>query len=291
MELTSVWEGVGLPGPVEHRVILKNRESRQAFLFSPPPTIAVGLAVHADSILEHWWVEKGARRPSDKGVHTGAIHPGYSKLLFSGPHSSDKQDRDAIPWLSVHDGKEKRGVYCGVEFSGWCRMDVRRPSTESITLSMGLDDRDGLAKLRIQPGESLELPTCFLGVYKGEVDDGCNRLHRWVEKHLRPPVPGGVTPLLVNNSWGSGMDVDEELARRMIDDCAELGIEVYHIDAGWYSEVGDWRPNPDKFPNGIRAIADYAHSKGLKFGLWVAWTQGVPYEEQVRKYLAFSAQV
>ncbi|HET6387659.1 MAG TPA: alpha-galactosidase [Armatimonadota bacterium] len=55
---------------------------------------------------------------------------------------------------------------------------------------------------------------------------------------------------------------------------AALGLEMLHIDAGWFRGVGDWRPDPVKFPHGLAAAADYAHAKGLKFGLWVGWTQG-----------------
>ena len=80
-------------------------------------------------------------------------------------------------------------------------------------------------------------------------------------------------PLLVNNSWGSGMEIDDALARRMIRDSADLGLEMFHIDAGWFRGVGDWYPNPQKFPQGLTAIADDAHLHGLKFGIWTDWSQ------------------
>jgi alpha-galactosidase len=56
-------------------------------------------------------------------------------------------------------------------------------------------------------------------------------------------------------------------------DSAELGVDMFHIDAGWFREVGDWYPNPTKFPHGLAVIADEAHKHGLKFGLWIDWTQ------------------
>ena len=80
-------------------------------------------------------------------------------------------------------------------------------------------------------------------------------------------------PLLVNNSWGSGMAVDEALARHMIEESAQLGLEMFHLDAGWFRGVGDWQADPAKFPHGITTIADYAHQHGLRFGLWIDWTQ------------------
>jgi Melibiase len=66
-------------------------------------------------------------------------------------------------------------------------------------------------------------------------------------------------PLLVNNSWGGGMKVNESIARGMIDDASELGIDMFHLDAGWFRGVGDGYPDPKKFPNGLAAVADYAH--------------------------------
>jgi alpha-galactosidase len=59
----------------------------------------------------------------------------------------------------------------------------------------------------------------------------------------------------------------------MIRDSTELGLEMFHVDAGWFRGVGDWYPDPKKFPHGLAAIADNAHRNGLKFGLWVDWTQ------------------
>jgi len=61
--------------------------------------------------------------------------------------------------------------------------------------------------------------------------------------------------------------VDEKLSRSMIDLSAEMGLELFHIDAGWFRAVGDWHPEAGKFPHGLGPVADYAHSKGLKFGL------------------------
>jgi hypothetical protein len=59
----------------------------------------------------------------------------------------------------------------------------------------------------------------------------------------------------------------------MIVDSAQLGLEMFHLDAGWFRGVGDWHADPAKFPHGIASVADFAHSHGLRFGLWIDWTQ------------------
>ena len=50
-------------------------------------------------------------------------------------------------------------------------------------------------------------------------------------------------------------------------------LDYWWMDAGWYPcqgwwETGTWEPDPQRFPKGIRAVADYAHSKGQKLVLW-----------------------
>jgi alpha-galactosidase len=37
--------------------------------------------------------------------------------------------------------------------------------------------------------------------------------------------------------------------------------------------VGDWHPDPKKFPHGLAIVADEAHRRGMKFGLWTDWAQ------------------
>ena len=65
----------------------------------------------------------------------------------------------------------------------------------------------------------------------------------------------------------------------MIDDTAEMGLEMFVLDDGWFGNeyprnsskaaLGDWQVNAAKLPEGIACIADYAHSKGLRFGIWI----------------------
>ena len=65
----------------------------------------------------------------------------------------------------------------------------------------------------------------------------------------------------------------------MIDDAAGMGLEMFVLDDGWFGNnfprnsdnagLGDWEVNVKKLPEGIDYVASYAHSKGLKFGIWI----------------------
>ncbi|MEK7246989.1 MAG: glycoside hydrolase family 36 protein, partial [Chloroflexota bacterium] len=49
-----------------------------------------------------------------------------------------------------------------------------------------------------------------------------------------------------------------------------LPVEYVQIDDGYQSEIGDWLTPNEKFPNGMKWIADEIHARGYKAGLWLA---------------------
>lgn len=80
------------------------------------------------------------------------------------------------------------------------------------------------------------------------------------------------------NSWNTfGQNIDEELIMRTADILAEkgykdAGYEYLIIDDCWSlkerDKDGNLVPDPQKFPHGMKAVADYVHGKGLKFGMY-----------------------
>jgi hypothetical protein len=276
LDLESEWTARPGPGPVEHTIRITNRGA-DAVLLPRQASLTLALQAPGDHDMEALWVEKGSGTPSAVGVHVEPFSDGHRIRLRSSGYSRDDRHRDAIPWLSVRDPAAGHGWYLGVEFSGNVTVSLdseRREDRLALRVEAGTHAYDGAHRTRVPPGGTFEAPTVFVGCYAGDHDDGANRLHRFVETHLRPPPPDGRHPYVVNNSWGSGMSVDEPLARKMIDDAAAMGIEIFHVDAGWYRSVGDWHCHPVKFPNGLAPVAAYARSKGMLFGLWVGWTQG-----------------
>ncbi|WP_182877876.1 lectin [Microbispora sp. H10670] len=86
------------------------------------------------------------------------------------------------------------------------------------------------------------------------------------------------TPQLGWNDWNSfGCNVNDSLIRQTADimvssGMAAAGYQYVNIDDCWSTKSrnasGDLVPDPQKFPNGIKAVADYVHSKGLKLGIY-----------------------
>jgi alpha-galactosidase len=86
-----------------------------------------------------------------------------------------------------------------------------------------------------------------------------------------------LTPPMGWNSWNHfACNVDEIIIREMADAMVatgmkDAGYEYINIDDCWHGErdsLGFIHPNKERCPNGMKALADYVHSKGLKLGIY-----------------------
>ncbi len=87
-----------------------------------------------------------------------------------------------------------------------------------------------------------------------------------------------LTPPMGWNSWNVyGPEVDAEIVMRVADGLVssgmrDLGYSYVNIDDHWHAErrgpLGEPIADPTKFPDGIRAVADYVHERGLKLGIY-----------------------
>ncbi len=90
--------------------------------------------------------------------------------------------------------------------------------------------------------------------------------------------PLAYTPPMGWNSWNTfTWNINAELIKEAADAMAESGLkdcgyEYIVIDDCWSlkerDENGRLVADPEKFPEGMKAVADYVHSKGLKFGMY-----------------------
>lgn len=85
------------------------------------------------------------------------------------------------------------------------------------------------------------------------------------------------TPQMGWNSWNKfGCNIDEKLIRETADKMVELGLVeagyIYlNLDDCWHGErdsLGFITEDRERFPSGMKALADYVHSKGMKFGIY-----------------------
>ncbi|HEY2469126.1 MAG TPA: alpha-galactosidase [Terracidiphilus sp.] len=276
LRLSWEWQARAASGPVEHRIIVENLGADEVWL-PMIDSMRLELPCPPQQSLQHLYVEKGADSPSPVGTHVENMTEGYRWTGYSSTYGFPQKGeaREVIPAEFVFNSQAGHAAwFTGLEFSGRTRISLER-TADSVNTVLGLNPDPGPFRTRLAPGEKFETPTAFFGIFSGGPDAAANQLHAWVREVLGNPATWNDPhyPFTVNNSWGGGMKIDEDLALRMMTDAHQLGLEMFHIDAGWFRGVGDWYPNLQKFPHGLAYIADAAHKKGMRFGLWVDWTQ------------------
>ncbi len=283
LKLTWEWLARANFGPIEHSIVITNLGRKTCWL-PMQHSLSYSWQTQPNLALRHVFIEKGAGGPGEIGTHLVAVPARhYTWTGTSSTYANDSaksKSREIIPWSflqvcrSSGSRRPESGWYVGIESSARCSIGLER-TAKSVRGSAGLNPVPGSFKTRIGPGENFRPPTVFLGASEGDLDDLSQSLSKWVKEVLCEDHAWHHQdfPLVTNNSWGIGMAIDEVGARRMIADAARLKFEMFHLDAGWFRGVGDWYGDEKRFPHGIAFLADQVHSRGMKFGLWVNWSQ------------------
>lgn len=141
-------------------------------------------------------------------------------------------------------------------------------------ISGGINDFDFAWIL--QPGEIFETPEAVIAYSSEGLGSMSRTLHDAFREHLvNKNFVYKKRPLVINNWEGTTFNFTEEKLKAIIDGVEGTGLDTFVLDDGWFgvrnnekSGLGDWFVNTEKLPNGLKGISDYAHKKGLKFGLW-----------------------
>ena len=176
-------------------------------------------------------------------------------------------------------------------WSGNFRLSFERDSGGRLNILTGISPFASAYPLAA--GATFTTPD-MIYTWSGEGAGKASRnLHRWARKYS---IYGGgqVNPTLLNSWEGAYFSFTTETLLRMMDDAAGMGLEMFVLDDGWFgnkfprngdkSGLGDWEVNTAKLPEGIDYLASYAHSKGLKFGIWIEPEMVNPRSELAQKH-------
>lgn len=171
-------------------------------------------------------------------------------------------------------------VFFGVlHWSGSFDITVERQFGKRVTVTGGINPFD--TRYPLQPGEAFETPVFTAGFSCRGFEHMSEVLYDWQYDDLIPrgrkaDKAHAARPVIYNSWYPFEFGVTEQNCLALIDRCAALGIELFVIDDGWMSGrvndragLGDWIADPQRFPHGLKAIADACHGRGMQFGLWV----------------------
>jgi alpha-galactosidase len=143
-------------------------------------------------------------------------------------------------------------------------------------------------EVRLAPGERYATPWA-VAAWSDEGLDGLSaRLHAWIRARsgAREPRP------VVLNTW-EAVYFDHDPARldRLVDLAADVGVERFVLDDGWFAgrrderrALGDWYVDKERWPAGLHPLIERVHSRGMDFGLWVEPEMVSPDSELARAH-------
>ena len=174
------------------------------------------------------------------------------------------------PWYALYNRDTKQGVFVGWDYFGhW---------TSSFSANAQGDVAAGLEvagyKNTLEPGQSMNTPKSFTGLFREDLDNAGNECLDWQYKYLWDYTREGWFPAIrmlgywMNGTgWGqpgvswTGGRPDMDSAFRKVFRVADLmrytGADVYHRDWGWWDRAGDWN-GPD-----FRTTIGYLDKHGM----------------------------
>ena len=173
--------------------------------------------------------------------------------------------------LLVSDTAHHEGFIVATEAPGPMKRLAVYGQPGCVAVGLNRDDETIFERV-LAPGEVFETPASFILPFVNsipqDVIDG--EYARFVEEHLTVCDVAQVPTITVNTWVPHLFGIHRALLLEQIDRAAELGVDAYQVDAGWYDRMGDWNVDAAKFPNGLEEIAERCRAHGMRFGLWMA---------------------
>ena len=196
-----------------------------------------------------------------------------------------RRDRHRHPMFVLQNRATGENFICQMEWSGGYAFEFDNqqygpdPSTprqnNALSLRVMMDSPEPIYVM--EPGETFVSPKVDIGVLFGDLDDAVNAMNDHVRKSVLTR-PDDADFDLIESGIGPEYDMSRESTLKAIDAAADIGSEVFFIDAGWYlppdddrwwAFCGKWTYDTERYPNGIDEIREYVHAKGMRFGMWM----------------------
>lgn len=210
----------------------------------------------------------------EKNINRRAVNSD-SIVMESIRGTSSPQATPFVALMEKETGEDRGSVWAfNFIYSGDFQASVQVGQYKTARVQIGMNPTTfgwHLAK-----GEKFVSPESVL-VY---TDKGLNKMSQIFHALYRNQLCRGrykekVRPVLLNSWEACHFDVDEKKCLDLARQAKDLGIELFVLDDGWFKNrhtdtqgLGDWLEDREKFPHGLKALAEKLNAKGISFGLW-----------------------
>ncbi len=252
-------------GLLRTRAVVRNESDAPGPLDVSAVSLALTVPTYAREVMDfagRWATEKVPQRhPVVVGMHTRESRRGRTGLDATATMAIGTPGFDAGSgevWL------------CHVGFGGNHEHAVER--TDGYLAFRG-GELLLPGEVRLGRGQEYSSPWVY-GSHGDGLDAASHRFHRFLRGVSR--AAGRPRPVTLNVWEAVLFDQDHDTLAELASQAADLGVERYVVDDGWFcgrrddrAGLGDWTPDPDVWPDGLGPLARHVRSLGMELGLWV----------------------
>ena len=219
-------------------------------------------------------------QPIDEKVKQG-------QNIYLSPAGGRSSDKTAFPFFNI-EMPGKQGVVVAVGWTGKWYADIVQRDERGIALKSGMERM----QLSLLSEEEIRTPKICLLFWKG--DDrivGHNQFRQFILEHHSRKIDNSLAKYPLSGSFDYGDPapcgeyecLTQEFAIALVKRYQQFQVlpELFWLDAGWYTgcgpnkengswwhNAGNWTVDKERFPDGLKPVADAVHDAGAKFMVW-----------------------
>lgn len=170
---------------------------------------------------------------------------------------------------------DDESIFWQIEHNGSWNFEISDIQGVNYIKLSGPSEQENSWWKELKPNETFETvktATAFSSDFNGAIAEMTN-----YRKHFAYKSPADTNLPVIFNDYMRCLNADPTTEKEIavIDAAAQIGAEIYCMDAGWYADgtwwetVGEWKVCNSRFPGGIKKVFDYIRSKGMKPGIWL----------------------
>ncbi len=206
-------------------------------------------------------------RADDYQPHRTKLVANAEKIISTSGGRSSNSD---FPYFNIEMPNE--GCIMAIGWPAQWSVSFTRDSSNGLRVKAGQE----LTHLRLHPGEEIRTPLIVIQFWKGDRTNSQNIWRQWMMKHNLPDPPSHQIAACSSHQYAEMINANEANQIMFVDRYLEEGIKLdyWWMDAGWYinetgwPNTGTWEVDTQRFPRGLRAISDHAHSKNVNIIVW-----------------------
>lgn len=201
----------------------------------------------------------------------------HGKQCYESRRGTSSHEQNPFIVIADESTNQQTGACYGMSFmySGNFMVEAEKDQFEQTRVQMGLSDE--MFDYKVETNRAFIAPQVILSYTQHGLNALSQQYHQFIRHHVcRGKYKDIQRPVLINHWEATYFDFDGKKIIQIAEQAAELGIELFVLDDGWFgrrgsdrSGLGDWYVNEAKLGCSLSELGGRINRMGLKFGIWI----------------------